>query len=123
MWPQFIITALGLWVMVSPVVIEYSSLGQDHVHVIGPCVVSIALIAMSEAMRSLRKVNILLGGWLALAPLFLDLGSGWLVVANHIGCGIAIAGLSLIQGKITHQLAGGWSALWNSSESPCSPSM
>jgi hypothetical protein len=109
MWNQVIIILIGLWLMASPDVMGYNGAERTNHHIVGPLIVSFGMIALSETTRSARWANVALGLWLIVAPFVLSydpLKSSLL--------GIAILGLSLIEGSRREQLGGGWTRLWKS---------
>lgn len=108
---QLIVALFGLWLMSAPDVLVYEGSARMNDHIVGPLVVSFAVVAMAETTRSLRWVNVALGTWLFLAPLFLRYE---LTVAIHsVLLGILIAGLSVVRAPIHERLGGGWAALWD----------
>ena len=73
---------------------------------------SFAAVALWEATRSLRWVNLALGLWLLAAPWALD--SGWTALANSTVVGVLLMSLSLVRGRLRHRFGGGWASLWRS---------
>jgi hypothetical protein len=110
MLPQIINAILGIWLMAAPAVLGYSRPASTNDHIVGPLVATFACIAIWEATRSVRWVNLPLGLWLIVAPL--ALGHPTSGQLNSVLCGIAIAGLSCVGGAVTQRFGGGWSALW-----------
>jgi SPW repeat len=110
MWPQLFNTALGIWLMAAPAVLEYGRPASTNDHIIGPLIATFACIAIWESTRSVRWVNLPLGLWLIAAPLIL--GHPQAAAINSVLCGIAIAVASCLGGAIQQRFAGGWSALW-----------
>ena len=111
MWPQLLNTALGLWLMAAPALLGYGRPASTNDHIIGPLVATFACIALWEATRSVRWVNLPLGLWLVAAPLLL--GHSQAGAVNSVLCGIAIAVLSCVGGAVQQRFGGGWSALWH----------
>lgn len=107
---QIVNTVLGIWLMITPDLLGYRGTARTNDHIIGPLVATFACIAIWEATRPVRWVNLPLGAWLVVAPLVLD--HGWAPGVNSALCGLVIAGAALIQGEMKHQLGGGWPALW-----------
>ncbi len=96
--------------MVSPAVLNYADPARANDRLIGPIVASLAIIAMWEIARPLRWINVVLGGWLLIAPWLLGHASDarW----NSLAAGALIFGFSLVKGRRTHRIGGGWSSLW-----------
>lgn len=109
MWPRFVNAAIGVWLMTAPAVIGYAGIAADVDRIAGPTVAAAALIAVTEATRSVRWLNLPIGVGLVIAPFFLDYGSAPLL--NSVACGLAIAALSLVRGALSEQIGGGWVGL------------
>jgi general stress protein CsbA len=109
-WPQIINTALGIWLMAAPAVLNYGRPASTNDYIIGPLAATFACIAIWEATRPVRWVNLPLGLWLIAAPLLLDYTHN--AAINSVLCGIAIAGFSCLGGAIQQRFGDGWSALW-----------
>jgi hypothetical protein len=106
---------LGVWLMAAPQVLGYSGPAADNDHIVGPLVVSSAVIAMWEVTRPLRRVNTALGAWLLLAPWLLGYESAAALVNSLVAGGLLMA-FSLVRGPRRHRIGGGWSALWRPPE-------
>lgn len=111
MWAQFINVLIGLWLMVAAEVLQLSNKAAINAYVIGPIIISMAVIALWESMRSVRYLNILCGAWLLIAPWLLSYNLTRDYV-NDIVAGSAIIMLSLVKGNITHKFGGGWRSLF-----------
>jgi hypothetical protein len=111
MWPRLINTVLGIWLMAAPAVLGYEGTrAADHDRIVGPVLATFACVAIWEATRPLRWVNLLLGIWLVAAPWLI--GSPTTATLNGVVVGIVVAALSLVRGRTTHSFGGGWTALW-----------
>lgn|SRR5688500_4133006 len=110
MWTHLLTALIGIWLMASPAVLSYADLARANDRIIGPIVASMAMIAIWEISRPLRWVNVILGAWLLIAPWLLGyrLDARW----NSLAAGALILAFSLVKGKRTHKVGGGWSALW-----------
>lgn len=111
MWARAINIAIGIWLMAAPDVLRYGGVPADHGRIVGPVIASLACIAMWEVTRSLRWINLLIGLWMLLAPWVLGFPAD--ATINTMLCGAAVAGLSLVRGKLTHRFDGGWT-FWRS---------
>jgi hypothetical protein len=116
MWAQLINVLIGLWLMVSPEVLQLNNKAAINGYIVGPVVASMAIIALWESMRSTRYFNILCGLWLLLAPWLLSYEQTASYV-NDMTAGFAIILLSLVKGNITHKFGGGWRSLFQHSPS------
>jgi hypothetical protein len=110
MWAQAINTALGVWLMVSPYMLEYSGMPAMNHYAIGPLVGTMAFIAMWEVLRGLRWINVVLGLWLVVCPVIIEHPTGALV--NTLVVGIATIALAPIANPPSRELGGGWRKLW-----------
>ena len=112
-WPRIVNALLGLWLIASPSLFDYAATtASKNQRVVGPLVVMFATIALWEATRPLRWINLPLGLWLIVSPFVLGLLDRADATAIAIVTGIAIVGLSLVRGPIHERFDGGWSALW-----------
>jgi uncharacterized membrane protein len=94
--------ALGIWLMFAPSVFGTHGLAAHNDHLIGPLVATFAVIALGEIGRAVRWLNVLLGGWLIIAPWILSGGvtaSRW----NDVVVGAALLVLSIPRGQIREQ--------------------
>jgi hypothetical protein len=116
MWARIINTLLGLWLMASPGMLGFQKTVADNDHIVGPIIVSAAVIAIWEATRGLRKLNILSGAWLLLAPWVLGYEET-IPIINDMAVGVLVIVFALVEGKIEQQFGGGWRALFKSDSS------
>ena len=112
---QIVNTLLGIWLMAAPAILDYNGAPADNSHIIGPVIASFATIALSGATRGVARFNIVTGGWLLMAPLFLGYEDATLVF-NDIIVGIIVMVLSFSERKASHQYGGGWKSLRNSKD-------
>jgi hypothetical protein len=110
MWAQILATALGVWLMAAPEVLDYDKTARINDWIVGPLVATFACVAIWEATRSCRWANVFLGLWLVAAPW--ALGYDGLPTLHSTCAGLVLIALSAIEGKRQHALGGGWSALW-----------
>jgi hypothetical protein len=103
--------AIGLWLMVSPSVLDYDGATRVNDWIVGPIVVSLSVIAASDVTRGVRWGVLPLGAWLVLASWFL--GGGSTATLNALIAGLLLIGLSFVGGSISRRYGGGWSALWS----------
>jgi hypothetical protein len=110
MWTHLLTALAGIWLMASPAVLDYADPARANDRIIGPIVASMAIIAIWEISRPLRWVNVVLGAWLLIAPWLLGYppDARW----NSLAAGALVLVFSLVKGNRTHQVGGGWSALW-----------
>lgn len=113
MWAQVINALLGLWLMLAPAVLGFDKIIADNDHIVGPIIISFAVISWWESTRVVRLYNLPLGAWLLLAPWVLGYNDTMAIV-NDMVVGALVIGLSLVKGKIEEKYGGGWSAIWKS---------
>ena len=97
--------------MASPAVLGFEPSEATSSYIVGPLVISFSITAIWEVNRSARLLNIPAGLWLALSPLFLDLGDAALY--NSVAGGLAIVVFSVPKGKIEGRYGGGWASLFS----------
>jgi hypothetical protein len=114
MIPQFINLVLGLWLMAAAAVLDYARPAAMIDQIIGPLIATFACIALWEACRPMRWLNVPLG--LALVILPWPLGYPAIAAANSVVVGLAAAALATRGGSIQHAIGGGWSMLWRGQE-------
>lgn len=107
---QALAAVIGMWLMAAPAVLGYEGTAAADVdRVLGPIAASIAIVAVFQATRNIRRANLALALALVIAPFLFDHPSAALV--NSIACGLLIGGLSLVRGRVSKRMAGGWRAL------------
>jgi hypothetical protein len=107
---QALAALVGMWLMAAPAVLGYQDTAAADVdRILGPIAASIAIIALFQATRNFRRANFGIALALLLAPFVFD--HTMPAVINSVACGVLIAGLSFVRGRITKQNAGGWRAL------------
>lgn len=96
--------------MAAPDILTYGDPARTQDHILGPMVVTIAMIAASEVTRPVRWLNVPLGAWLIIAPWILAYASAarW----NSVIVGLLIMVFSMKRGTVQEHFAGGWSILW-----------
>ncbi|WP_207388429.1 SPW repeat protein [Gramella sp. KN1008] len=104
-------TILGLWLMISPGIFQYSSAAADNGHIAGPIIVTFSIVAIWEATRVVRKWNFPVGIWLLAAPWILGY-ENTLAIVSDMSVGVLVLIFASIPGKIEKSYGGGWSSLW-----------
>ena len=110
MWAQVIAMILGLVVMIAPSVADFDTTASNNNYIIGPLVITIAMVAITDVARNLRWCNIPLGAWLILSPFIIgfDGAALWWNVLS----GAAIVFLSCFRGSVKQRFGGGWRSLF-----------
>lgn len=103
---QALAAALGVWVLVSPGVLDLGDGASTSCWIAGPIVASIGYIAAWSIARGLRYLNAPFGLWLAVSPLVLGFGGAG--AASCVLAGLAILGLALAPSRVEARYGGGW---------------
>jgi hypothetical protein len=111
MWARFANLAIGIWLMVAPDLLAYSGSARMNHLIVGPIIASVAVVGMWEAVREVRRINLVLGVWLVVSSLVL---SGNEPNARFVGAaaGLLVTAFSLFKGKIRNRFDGGWRMLF-----------
>ena len=112
MWPRIINIITGLWLTAAPAVFQFDKRIADNDHIVGPLVISVAVISIADAVRNFRYVNTLAGLWLLLAPWIISYDNN-IAIINSIICGIVVVCFSLIKGDVDNRFGGGWRSLFH----------
>ena len=110
MWPRFVNVLLGIWLTAAPDILQYGDPARTHDHILGPLVMTFAMIAVSESTRSVRWINVLLGNWLVIAPVVFDYSIAQALHSQALG--IAVALIAMVKGSLMERFDGGWTTLW-----------
>lgn len=109
MWIQVLTIILGLFLMFAPSAWSFDKAASDHHYIIGPLIITTAIIALWEINRGLRWMNVVIGAWMLVSPLVLK--SNETVATIDVVCAILLILFSLFKGTVKHRYGGGWSSL------------
>ncbi|MGH7475694.1 MAG: vitamin K epoxide reductase family protein [Longimicrobiales bacterium] len=98
-WPLLASALLGMYLMAAPALFGTEGTLADSSHLVGAVVTTTAVIAMAEVTRAARFLNVLLGVWIAIAPLVLE-GASAAAIASGVVTGALIVGLSIPRGPV-----------------------
>ena len=101
-WNLALSIFLGIWLMCAPAILGLMHPAADSNYVVGPLVITFSIIAMSEAARSIRSVNLLLAIFLFSAPYWL-VGFSSLGTMDNFIVGALVALLSFRKGRVLEQ--------------------
>ena len=110
MWAQIINIIIGLFLMFAPSIWLFDKPTSDHHYIVGPLIITNAIIALWEFNRAIRWLNVLIGAWLLVSPFIL--GSKGIVAGIDIASGILLVLFSLFKGAVQKRYGGGWSSLF-----------
>jgi hypothetical protein len=92
-WQDGAMLILGLWLVVSPFVLQFSSFTEIaalNSYLLGVGVMVFSAIALARPRMWEEQVNIVLGLWLVLAPFLLGFTTETAALVNHIIVGLLI---------------------------------
>lgn len=102
---------LGLAVMVAPALFDYNQALANNNHIVGPLIITFAVIALWDINRQVRLANVVTGGWLIIAAFIFSAPATLYLILQAIAGALIIA-FALVKGKEAHQYGGGWRSLW-----------
>lgn len=111
MWTAITNIFLGLWLMISPSVLQMNQSTANNNHIIGPLVITFSIISLWDINRKIMSVNIVLGAWLLVAIFVLNFSTA-LVLSSNGACACFIVLLSTIKRKPKQHYGGGWHSLF-----------
>jgi hypothetical protein len=106
MLPQLAGLALGIWLMLSPSVLDYGGGARVSALVLGPLAASFSWIALSEVTRPVRRLNLAVGICLLVSVLLFH--SSIRSAINTAVVGLLLGGLALLPSPIKGRYGGGW---------------
>lgn len=109
MWFQVGNVALGIWLLVAPALLPSTSQGAGVDRIAGPLVIWLGVLALRDATRPFRALNVLSGLFLTIAP-WLVPNTGALTL-NSVLVGWAVIVLSVPRGRRRQRTGGGWWAV------------
>ena len=110
---------VGVGVTAAPDVLGLEGGVADAFNVLGPIAASIAGMAAFDVLRSLRRVHLLVGPLIALAPIVL--GGPVEGLAVGLVAGAALVGLAFPGDASAAQFGGGWRAIFTKTEPRTTP--
>jgi hypothetical protein len=111
MWGAIINISLGVWLMISPGLLQFEKAASDNNYIVGPLVLTFAITALWEVNRSARYFNIPAGAWLAVSPFILGFQLS-AAVWSAVLTGILLIAFSFAKGNIKRNYGGGWRSLF-----------
>lgn len=111
MLAQVVALILGIWLLLAPGVFDYGGSASSVERIVGSVVIVVAALAIRDVTRPVRFVNVFTGLALLIAPWVFAYDLTPAIAVSAL-TGIALLGLALVRGRVSHHYAGGWSALW-----------
>lgn len=117
MWPRLVNVVIGVWLMVAPAVLGYSGvsdIASASDRIVGPLIVSSAIVAIWPEVRPLRWVNAALGTWLLVGVPAVALVVDWPLegIVSSVLSGALTVTMARIEGDIDRRFGGGWRSIW-----------
>lgn len=103
---QALAIAVGIGVMAAPDLLGLSEPVSNAFHILGPIAVAFGAMAASTVLRGLRRVHLLLGPAIALAPFVL--GGELAAIIVGVVAGAVLVVLAFPGGADPGQYGGGW---------------
>lgn len=110
MWAQIFNIVIGLFLMFAPSIFSFGKADSDHFYIVGPLIITNAIIALWEFNRGIRWLNVLIGAWLLVSPFILQ--SKGSVASIAIVSAILLVLFSIFKGSVKRRYGGGWSSLF-----------
>ncbi|MFZ5589993.1 MAG: heavy metal-binding domain-containing protein [Pseudomonadota bacterium] len=105
-WMLLASVAIGVWFMFTRLTFGNAGDMADSDHLVGSLVVVFAIMALCEAARAARFINVAFGAWLIVAPWLLDGAGSPLSPWNGVIGGALLIALSIPRGRIKDSYAG-----------------
>jgi hypothetical protein len=98
-WTSWLNVLLGAWLFVSPWVIGYAGVGAAEDHAAGIIVLLLALgsVAVPRSVDLLAIMNLLMGIWVAVAPMMFGYDFVRVAATNDVAVGLLVVVLSAIR--------------------------
>lgn len=109
MWAAIINTLIGLWLTFTPAVFQLAGSRAYTNYIIGPLIITFAVIAMWEINYSIIRINILIA--IVLVVMTFVAGEKTAVLYANIVSAVVIIPVSLMKRKIKGSYGGGWKSL------------
>lgn len=103
---------VGLWLIVSPALLQTNKAVADNNHIIGPLVITFSVIAFWKLNRLAVKLNFVFGLWLVISLLVFDYSRTFPFLSNGV-CGLllVLAAITVKKKYSNSGFGGGWRSL------------
>jgi hypothetical protein len=108
---QLLAIGIGIGVAAAPDLLGLSEPVANAFHILGPIAVAFGAMAASSVLRGLRRVHLLLGPAIAIAPPVL--GGEMAAIVVGLAAGTALVALAFPGAADPDQYGGGWRKVWN----------
>lgn len=110
---------VGIGVMAAPDLLGFGGTVADAFHILGPIAASVAGMAFFAILRPVRRVHLLVGPLIGLAPIVF--GGSAEAIAVGVLAGAALVVLAFPGDAKPGQYGGGWRALFSNTEPRTTP--
>jgi hypothetical protein len=100
---------LGLALIASPAVLAYNGAARASAIIAGVLAASMSWIALSEVTRPVRRINLIIGGWLVVSAFVLR--QPLIAAISSALAGVLLGISGLLPSRIKGRYGGGWSSL------------
>lgn len=97
--------------MISPEILKMNQVTSNNNHIVGPLIITFAVISLWDINRSVIRANIVLGSWLLIALFVLDF-TQTIAFSSNGACACFIIVLSSIKRRSKGKFGGGWRSLF-----------
>lgn len=96
-WQDWLILALGTWLLLSPLLLEYTqTTAASNAYAVGLGLILFAILGLIESRAWEAWANLLLAGWLIVSPFALGYADAPTPAWNHVVVGI-VAGAAAMR--------------------------
>jgi hypothetical protein len=107
---RLIAVAAGIWLMVSPALLEYGDPAASNDRIFGPIGAAFAFVAIWDVVRPLRWGTLPVGLWLIVAPFILGFDQTSATMSSIV-VGLILAGTAPLGANAKQKYGGGWKTL------------
>lgn len=117
MWPRLVNVAVGAWLMAAPAVFSYSGVSEvaeASDRIVGPLIISAAIVAIWPEVRPVRWANAVFGIWLVVGVPLSALLVDWPIegIVSSVASGVVVIAMARIRGEVDAEFGGGWRSIW-----------
>ena len=99
----------GILIMALPGWMDFNGVAANNNHIVGPILITIAIVSMSDVSRNALYFNSLSGVWLMMSPFFLDYPSTPALINSILAVVIILSSIQKRHRK--KRFGGGWQSL------------
>jgi len=111
MWARILNIILGLYVMIAPALFNFNPALSNSNHIVGPLVITFAVISLWDINQRVRLASIVTGAWLIISAFIFSAPATIYLIGNAVA-GLLIIIFALVKSNVKHQYGGGWRSLF-----------